>query len=302
MENIRGRFLPSVQTMELMHPLAQSCSIAEAAARLSDLGYYRSIETAVLCDRALSARMYNICAGTGLRWTCWASPFINAEALNISSLDREVWERSLERLTELLKTTADAGANAFSILSGRKPEAAGKLPEALRRLEEGMLRLADCAAGYPQFSLFIEPLDRDVHKCGTLGTSQEAAALIEKVRLVHPKTAIVWDSAHFSLQEGDLSKSLRTCGGVIGHIHLCNAILQQNAPLYGDYHIMPGGRGYLHADFAARLLVEAVAILPDSEAIPLAVEARAQSDTWQTEAEIRHFLERVFTLAEELTG
>ena len=302
MENIRDRFLPSAQTMELMHPLAQSCSITEVAARLSDLGYYRSIETAVLCDRTLSARMYNICASAGLRWTCWASPFINAEELNISSPDQEVWEHSLKRLTELLKTAADAGANAFSILSGRKPEAASRLPEALRRLEEGMLRLANCAASYSQLSLFIEPLDRDVHKCGTLGTSPEAVALIEKVRLVHPKTAIVWDSAHVSLQEGDLSKSLRTCGGVIGHIHLCNAILQQNDPLYGDYHIMPGGRGYLHEDFTARLLVEAAAILPDSETIPLAVEARAQSDTWQTEAEIRCFLERVFTLAEALTG
>ena len=137
---------------------------------------------------------------------------------------------------------------------------------------------------------------------GTLGSSQEAVTLIEKVRLVHPKTAIVWDSAHFSLQEGALSKSLRTCGGVIGHIHLCNAVLHQNDPLYGDYHIMPGGRGYLHENSAAQLLAQAAAILPNSEAVPLAVEAKAQSDTWQTEVEIRHLLERVFVLAEEFAG
>lgn len=298
MSKIRRRFLPSIQTMELMSPLAQSLSTAEIVSRVNDFGYYRAVETAVVCDAALSARLGAVCADAGLYWMCWASPFINGEGLNISSLDGEVWEHSVGRLTELLKMAADAGANAFAFLSGPRPENPGRLTEALGRLEEGMLRLADCAERYSGFRLLIEPLDRDVHKHGALGTSQEAAALIRNVRKVHSESFIVWDSAHFALQERDLSSSLQTCGDAIGHIHLCNAVLDRDHPLYGDYHIMPGGAGYLDEISAARILVQAAAcpMLPD--VIPVAVEARPAADAWGAEKKTRQFLERAFDGAE----
>lgn len=302
MSKIRQRFLPSIQTMELMSPLAQSLSAAEIVARVSSFGYYRAAETAVVCDAAVSARLGAVCADAGLYWLCWASPFINGEGLNISSLDSEVWEYSVSRLTELLKTAAGAGANAFAFLSGPRPEDPGRLTEALGRLEEGMLRLADCAGRYPGFRLLIEPLDRDIHKHGTLGTSQEAAALIRSVRKAHAESFIVWDSAHFALQEGDLSASLQTCGDAIGHIHLCNAVLDRDHPLYGDYHIMPGGAGYLDEASAARILAQAAACPMIPDVVPVAVEARPAADAWGAEEETRRFLERAFDGAEKLFG
>lgn len=302
MTNVRQRFLPSIQMLELMHPLAQSYSPAEIVSRVNELGYYRAVETAVICDTALSSRFKTVCTDAGLYWMCWASPFINGEGLNISSPECEIWEHSVERLTELLKTAADAGANAFAILSGPKPDDSGALTEALRRLEEGMLRLADCAGQYSGFRLLIEPLDRDVHKHGTLGTSQEAVELINSVRRVHSESFIVWDSAHFSLQEGDLSASLRNCGDAVGHIHLCNAVLDRKDPLYGDYHIMPGGAGYLNEFSAAKILAQAAVcpLLPDQ--VPVAIEARPAADAWRAEEEIRFFLERAIEGAQALVG
>lgn len=298
MAEIRRRFSPSLQMMDFISPDTTEDSAVEILSCIGAMNYYRTVETAVVCALALSARFRGVCAEAGLDWMCWASPFINGEGLNISSLDRAVRQRSLARMKDLLKMAADAGANAFALLSGPKPENSGDLPEALRWLEEGMLHLAGCAAHYPQFRLLIEPLDRDVHKRGTLGTSQESAALIRSMRKVHPESFIVWDSAHFALQEGDLNASLRVCGEVIGHMHLCNAVLRRNDPLYGDYHIMPGGKGYLNEDTAAQILVQAASCLPHG--VSVAVEANLETDPWRGEEETRRFLERVYDRAEAL--
>ena len=101
---IRARAVPSVQLMELMFPLRERVSTPEALGRIAKGGFYAAAETAVLCDPAESQKTRRICRDAGMRWTCWASPFIGAEGINLSSVDPVLWHASVERMMRLLLT------------------------------------------------------------------------------------------------------------------------------------------------------------------------------------------------------
>lgn len=285
-------FLPSLQMMELMYPLGSDFDAAEVIRRVAELDFYRAVETSVVTDDGKGKEIYSLCQESGLYWTCWASVYINAEGLNLSSVDSDERRRSVRRISELMDIAAQSGANAFSVLSGPRPREDALLPSAIAYACESMVELANRARACPDLRLLIEPLDRDVHKRGTIGTAREAAALIRQARQVNPEVYMVWDSSHMMLQERDLKGSLNAAGDTIGHVHLCNAVTEPGSELYGDYHLMPGAPGYLDEACAAEILrcISGMDLIP--EGIPVAVEARPEADAWGAEEIARTFLKR----------
>ena len=287
-------YLPGVQLMELMACEEHNSTLAEQVARIADTGFYRSIETSVLCQAPEAAEIAKLCQANGIYWTSWASLYINGEHLNLSSLEPEAWKHAVARVSELMDIAAQSGANAFSILSGPRPQHPHQLPEALARAQEAMTILAAKAGRYENFTLLIEPLDRDVHKHGAVGTAKEAAKLIRTAReqAENELVYMVWDSSHMALQEKDLHRSLQEAGDTVGHVHLCNAVLDPASGLYGDYHLMPGAPGYLTDASAVEILNDVKTLSLTRPVIPVAVEARPKHDGWAAEAETRAFLTR----------
>ena len=286
------RFLPSLQMTELMHSLGSGLNEPEVLGRALETGFYRAVETSVLDEGAKARAFYTLCREHGIFWNSWASFAIYGEGLSLGSLDKALRRRSLDRVLELLNRAAQQGADSFSVLSGPRPANDNDLPEAIAIATDSMCELARRMKQYGDMRLLIEPLDRDVHKKAIVGTAAEGAALIRAARQEHAHVYMVWDSAHMALQEGDLSASLRDAGDTVGHIHLCNAVIDTEDPLYGDFHPMPGGRGYLDEKCAAGILRDAAKLellLPN---VPVAVEARPEGDPWAAEAIMRAFLKR----------
>lgn len=299
---IHPRAVPSVQLMELMFPLRERISTPEALGRLARSGFYAAAETAVLCDPAESRETRRICRDAGMRWTCWASPFIIAEGLNLSSVDPALWHASVLRMKRLLLIAADGGADGFAFLSGPCPALPERIPEAVKRTAEAMALLAEAAAAYENLDLLIEPLDRHVHKRNTIGPTADAAAVIRHARGVNPRVYMGWDSAHAALQGEDLIESLGTAGDTVRQLHLCNAVLDPADKLYGDYHLPPGGRGYLTLPCAAAAIQAALALPLRCGGLPVAVEARPDGDPFAAEEGLRAFLAEALRLAERAAG
>lgn len=293
------KILPSVQIMELMS-MSGSYPVDEAVQRLLQFHFYQAIETAMIWDAQQAAQVRALCSLHHIRWTCWASAELAREKLNLSSLSSSLRKYSVQRVIQFLRTAAEQGADAFAFLSGSAPEAPEELPKAVSAFEKSFNEIALAACNYPHMDLLLEPLDRWVHKKGTIGPTREAADLIRGVRQIHPNTFMAWDSAHTVLNCEDPVTSLGIAGDTVGQMHLCNAVLNDRDPMYGDHHIAPGGKGYLTVLRGADIICEAAKLPLVHSLLPVAVEARprAGEDPWELEAGIRGFLQQAIRYSE----
>lgn len=286
------KYLPSIQLSGLIRSCA-GMQPSDLLARLTEDGFYRVAETRVF-DDSVGRPFEMVCRERDIFWMCWASNVIYEEGLNLSSLEKSWREHSLKKVSALMDRAAQQGAHAFAFLSGARPENEAKLPEALKWAEDSICELARRAKQYGGFRLLIEPLDRDVHKHAAIGTAAEAAAVIRAARQEHPHFYMVWDSAHMKLQEGDLSASLRDAGDTVGHIHLCDAVIDPQMPLYGDFHPMPGiVGGFLDEACMMRILREAAALELSLAEIPVTIEAKPDGNPWKAELVQRGLLRRL---------
>lgn len=294
----RIKVIPSVQVMELLGS-SGAYDAAEAVEKLSAFDFYRAAETALPEYEQECARLYRICSATQMRWTCWATPYINAQKLNLSSVDESERVRSVSVLTKLLKRAADSGADAFAVLSGPAPADLSMLPAAVESITRSLTELAAACSGYPDFSLLMEPLDRDVHKKHTIGPTGDATAVIRAARCENPRVFMAWDSAHMALMREDLVTSLSIAADTVGQLHLCNAVLDPQSEMYGDFHMPPGRPGYLTELRAADTIAEASAQMLAVDALPVAIEVRPPTgtDAWETEAKARSFLGEALRLS-----
>ena len=289
---------PSIQVMELFAACGAYDTV-QVLERIAGLGFYGAAETAVSECGTEAAKLRRVCDDAGMRWTCWASTFINGEKLNMSSVDEQQRVRAVTRLTELLKMAGDAGANAFSVLSGPAPSEPSAIPAAMKAAERSLCELALAAKEYPDMDVLIEPLDRDVHKKNTVGPTRDAVYVIKAARQENPSVYMAWDSAHVSLMREDLITSLSISGNTVGQIHLCNAVLDPEDPLYGDFHMRPGSPGYLTERRAADIISEAAELELSVDFLPVAVEVRPgkDEDPWEMEKYIRTFLGEAIRLS-----
>lgn len=299
MGNKQVEIVPSIQIMELMTPLAGQYDVADIADRLLQYNFYGAIETATVSWEQ-AERLKKLCCAQGVRWTCWASLEQNGEHLNLSSLDHDLRAHSTQRIIELMRQAGAQGADAFAFLSGPMPEDARQLPQAITAFEHSFQEIAQAAEEYPEMELLLEPLDRWIHKKNVIGPTREAKHLLLNIRKIHARTYMAWDSAHTMLNGEDLVTSLRIAGESICQLHLCNAILDEEDAMYGDYHIPPDEAGYLTLLRSADTIHEAARLPLERQYLPVAIEARPQKGETPLELEkrIRAFLAEAIRLAE----
>ena len=289
---------PSIQLMELF-AYCEKFSTLQLLERISDFQFYSTIETSICESASEGAKIRKICDDNNIRWVSWASRYIIGEKLNLSSIDECDRVKAVSRLKGLMKASGDVGAEAFSVLSGPVPSDPSKIPDALKAAETSLCELAAAAKQYPGMDLLIEPLDRDVHKKNTVGPTKDAISIIKYARKENPRVFMAWDSAHVSLMKEDLGTSLCISGDTVGQLHLCNAVLDPDDPLYGDFHMQPGLPGYLTELRAADIISRASKLELSVEYLPVAVEVRPDKDAdpWVMEEYIRTFLAEAIRLS-----
>lgn len=299
--------LPSLHLLEIFMPVAeQEDFLMEMLEDVKKINFYKGIELPVIFEKKNIEVLRRIAAEKKYQITEWASPNLNSGGYNLSSLNKELRDKSTSYAVELIKIAAEAGTTNVGLPSGEDPGDL-KREDAKAALFESYCKISETAAVYEGLHLTLEPLDRYVHKKQLMGPIHEVAEWFEALKKVCPNFYIHWDSAHEALSGIELSESLRLALPYMAQFHLCNCVTEPSHPYYGDFHMELGEAptyknwGYLDVKTASGILKQVAKAepLPCLANTYVAVEVRSHigSDLWKGERHIREFLMAAYDMA-----
>lgn len=138
---------------------------------------------------------------------------------SLVSEDAETRARSVTRLKDTIKLTADAGA---SVIAGPLYSPVGYLPgrrrtaDEWKRVVDGYQQLGPVLESY-SVDLCVEPLNR--FETYFLNTTADAVALCDEVG--DPRVGMLWDTFHANVEEKHLGEALRLSARHLKHVHTC---------------------------------------------------------------------------------
>lgn len=293
---------PSLLVAEMFFPIAyDDRNVLEVVRRAGDIDFYEGVETGIILDKKVASEIRNVCENKGLRLTQWATFVINTENLNLSSINKEIRSKSLERVKELIRASAECGAKTFALTSGPDPGAEHR-EEAKKCLADSLHVLCNEVRKYDKdMDVVLEHLDRYVHKKQLIGPVDETVVWMMSIHKDCPNMYIGWDAAHAALGGENLITTIYQASPIMPEMHLSNAVLNPNDKLYGDNHMKYGAPGFLTVEVAAELLKTAISLDENKErkGIFTSVENRTKEgdDLWANEKECREFLRTAIEMA-----
>lgn len=299
--------LPSVHLYELFMPIAEDEKrMVEVVKRTADIGFYRGIELGILFDRYSRIETRRLVEKNQWNLMQFATPYLKARGLSLCSLDAEQRKEGVRLCKELIKYAGDTGCTNLGIPSGDDPGDGGR-KEAKKILADVIKELAG-AALEEHINITLEPLDRYAYKKQLIGPMKESVLWFAPIKENCSNVYIHWDSAHEALGQTDLMQSLEYAREFIAQLHLCNAILDQWHPCYGDLHMDVGQppdfltEGFLTPEIGAQIIKKA-ASFQKADGIRdtyVSVEQRSHpgDDMWEKEKTVRIFLQKCFALAD----
>jgi len=297
---LEDEFKPSILFCEVFFPyLRNEKLVVDTITDIAEEGFYKAAEIYPIKSVKARRMLYKNVYENHIHLTQWLTPVLNDEKLDISSINKPLREKSVERIKQLIDSGCETGVKTISLISGHDPGQDYRLT-ATDALFDSLCELLDYMKQYPQMNLIIEPLDRGIHKNRLIGPTDEAVSLIKRVKRIYPDIGISWDSAHTVLCGEDMMESIIKSREHIFQIHLSNAILDREDKLYGDYHMPVGSPGFLTLEVIARLLIsmlESKLFNDRKPFISVEVHTNANEDPKKTEKDCRRILLEAWDIA-----
>ncbi|MBE6829265.1 MAG: sugar phosphate isomerase/epimerase [Ruminococcaceae bacterium] len=300
------KLLPSGHFLEIFMPYrGDEARMLNVLRKAVELNFYRGVELGVFFDRYNRMYVREILETNRLNGTTFATPYLKDQKLSLSDLDGDRRRKAVELVKQLAGYVADSGYTNLGVCSGDDPGDA-KRAEAKKVLENSMIE----AAGYCKtlgLNLTLEPLDRYAYKKQLIGPIRESMLWFAPVHEACPNAYIHWDSAHEALSKTDLMQSIELASPYIAQFHLCNAILEEDHPCFGDLHMDCGVapdfkmEGFLTPAVGAKILEKIASY--DKPAgvknvyVSVEVLGHPGDDLWLKERNSREFLCKCFELA-----
>lgn len=195
------------------------------------------------------------------------------EGFNLSSLDEEERKQAVRKALFAAQISMDNGMSAMLITSGHKPSRTEELPMAYQALERSLSEILSNS----EVPLLLEPGDRDIHMCQTVGPTNEAIALME--RLHTPQLTLTMDSSHLAQLGESIMDALLMSVPWCNHVHLANCVLKSGHPLFGDRHPFFSEPEGVFTPNDIKNIRDRLPALWDNRPLTVAVEVIAQRDT-----------------------
>ena len=177
------------------------------------------------------------------------------DKLNISDLNSEWRQKSIQVIKEEIEKAAEIEALNIQLLSGVAPDDPSKRTDAIERMAESLIELCQHTLKFSEDCyIILEPLDVTAHKKGTFGYLGEYQGLYQKVTAEVPNFGYTIDTAHMLLNHEDCKQGLTENKISTRQFHLCNCVTDQQHELFGDHHIELGDPGDLSIEIAADLV------------------------------------------------
>jgi sugar phosphate isomerase/epimerase len=252
-EELTGAMRPGLMLSQVWRE-ARGAPGATAAA-LNAAGafpFFKAFQIVDVPDAAERREIAEIVRRRDLSLTYSLSGLQYHEGVNPSALSEALRRDSIDSLSRHMVAAREAGAEFVQILGGMQPEDPSLRAEALVLFEKALGVLAERATELG-LAIVVEPMDVAVHKKGTLGYTNEAVALVD--RLSAPNLGLCVDTAHMYLNGEVVEDFLADVAPITGEFHFSNCVLENNHPLRGDHHIPFGPPGWLDEDAIARILL-----------------------------------------------
>jgi len=181
---------------------------------------------------------------------------INLNHLNLSSPDKALRERSVQRIIDELDSVREAGMRRCTLVSGPRPDSEEERKECLEFFQDSMDRICEAAAQPAGLEIQIEPLDYFAHKKMALGTAGEGAAIVRELTPRHSHFTLCLDTAHMALNDEDFREAIEVGRDYLTEFHFCNPCKDKSHESYGDNHLLLGAPGVLDESEVVGLMVD----------------------------------------------
>lgn len=259
--------------------------------KIVPMNFYTGVETAVIRSPAGRKCVRRLLSKYHLTLTQWLTKTMTDKGLSFCSMDARERGQAVRCAKECIDMAAECGAGNIALISGSAPSPQ-YYGEASKCLTDSLCSIALHCREYG-VNLIVEPVDREQHKRQLLGPFDEAVELIASLRQVYPNCSLCWDTAHAALMGEDLEASILLTKNNVSQWHFSDAVLDANDAMYGDFHMMIGGKGFLTLERATDLLKYAYshgAIEPGLTRIGMEVRSQKGEDPWANEERCRSFL------------
>lgn len=255
----RDYIIPSAHLAELYHSRYHDGSyLAQKVEHIVQDGFYRSIELPVIekkKDRQRILKALSIPSSRIGNVIVWSGLYAAEHALDINSTDESVRRKSVDVIKKLIEESCECGSGNFGVVSGKNVGILEK-SDAYRALIKSLTELTKFAKEHKQ-NLIFEALEKFSGRRALLGTSEDTYEMMEILKPELPSIYFCFDTAHAALNREVIYNGLEHMSKFVGCVHLSNAVLDPEDPLYGDNHMQPGLPGFLTVKNAACLINKA---------------------------------------------
>lgn len=255
----RDYIIPSVHLAEVYYSSYKTKgTLATSVEHIVQDGFYRSIELPAIEDKADRKRICDAFRVKDCRVgnvIVWSGLYAAEHDLDINSTDESHRQKSVDCLKKLIEEAAECGAGNFGVISGNDVGILEK-SDAFRALIKSLKELTSFAKDHKQ-NLIFETVEKFSGRRALLGATEDLLQVLEILKPELPSLYSCYDTAHAALNREILSEALVHMQKYIGCIHLSNAVLDLESPLYGDKHLKPGLPGFLTVREAEKLIAQA---------------------------------------------
>lgn len=300
------KLLPSGHLLEIFMPYrGDEARMLKVLHRAADEGFYKGVELGSFYDKNHRNEVRSVLEANKIHGTTFVTPYVKDQKLSLSDLNAEGRSKAVALAKEHMGYAAECGYTNFGVPSGDYPGDA-LCEQAKSVLTESMIELANHAKTLG-LNLTLEPLDRYAFKKQLIGPMRESMEWFAPIHAQCPNAYIHWDSAHEALGKIDLMESIELASPYIAQFHLCNSILDESHPCFGDLHMDCGvapdfeNEGFLTPEIGAEILKKIASY--DKPAgvkqvyVSIEVLGHPGDDLWLKERNSREFLCKCFELA-----
>lgn len=267
--------------------------------------FYRGVELGIFFDPTYRKKVRHILEVNKLHGTTFITPYVKDQHLSLSDLNGDGRRKAVDLVKSLANLAADTGYTNFGVPSGDDP---GYLKRGLAKsaLTESMVEIARHCATLG-LNLTLEPLDRYAFKRQLIGPMEESMIWFAPIHAECPNAYIHWDSAHEALGKIDLMYSLELASPYLAQFHICDAILDESHPCFGDLHMDCGvapnfeTEGFLTPELGAEILKKVSSFDTPKGVknvyVSMEILGHPGDNLWLKERNSRAFLQKCLDLA-----
>jgi sugar phosphate isomerase/epimerase len=228
----------------------------KAIEKALEISYFKAFQTVDIPYRNERKMIAELLGNQNLPLNYFVARVLNENKLNLSDMDKKNRKKSVDHLIRCLDDAREASAGTYTLLSGPRPIDLKERSQALKYLKDSLAQLCEEAMKSPPLKIAIEPLDVNVHKKNTLGTTEEAVNICHDLKQKGLDLWLCIDTAHAMLNDEDPIESLNIALPYTAEFHFCNCVTDPSDQLYGDYHIPFGEPGILDISGISKMMAK----------------------------------------------